>query len=80
MAKEKCLSCGVETLYEFNTHIEYRTNYVVGMGQLCRICSNNNLKTQPHLLVPFHIIKDIPNDMELGKKIRQLYYAQKQES
>lgn len=79
MAKEKCLSCGVETPYEFDTHIEYRTNYIVGMGQLCRICSNNELEPVSHLMVPFHIIKDIPNDMELGEKIRQLYYTQKQE-
>lgn len=73
MAKEKCLSCGVETQYEFDTNIEYRANYIEGVGQLCRTCFNEGSNPKSHILIPIHLIKDTPNDMELGKKIRHLY-------
>ena len=36
--KEKCVSCGVETPYTINTHIDLRKHYVEGAGQLCTGC------------------------------------------
>lgn len=35
---EKCISCGVETPYTINTHIDMRKNYIEGAGQLCAGC------------------------------------------
>ena len=36
--KDKCVSCGKETEYERETHIDYWMYYVEGAGQLCREC------------------------------------------
>jgi len=36
--KEKCVSCGVETPYTINTHIDMRKHYIEGAGQLCGKC------------------------------------------
>lgn len=36
--KEKCVSCGKETIYTIDTHIDLRKNYVEGAGQLCDDC------------------------------------------
>jgi len=36
--KDKCISCGKETEYEREIHIDYRVYYVEGAGQLCREC------------------------------------------
>ena len=35
-AVEKCVLCGVETTTIKTTHIDYRTGYIEGVGQLCR--------------------------------------------
>jgi hypothetical protein len=73
MAKDKCISCNAETPYEFDTNIEYRAHYIEGIGQLCRTCYNAGSTSKNHLLIPITLIIDTPNDMELGKKIRQIY-------
>ena len=44
MAKEKCVSCGVETIYDFETHIDLRSNYIEGVGQFCKSCFNRSYK------------------------------------
>ena len=36
--KDKCVSCGIETLYERTDHIDFRLGYVEGAGQLCLDC------------------------------------------
>ena len=36
--KEKCVSCGKETKYSKDTHIDLRNYYVEGAGQLCDDC------------------------------------------
>ena len=36
--KETCVSCGKETPYSRDTHIDYRNYYVEGAGQLCKEC------------------------------------------
>ena len=75
MTKEKCIICGVETLYDFDTNIEYRTHYVEGMGQLCKTCYDSGTYPKSHILIPINLIKDTPNDMELGKAVRKLYHT-----
>ena len=36
--KDKCVSCGTETLYDKEHHIDFRIGYVEGAGQLCLDC------------------------------------------
>ena len=85
MAKDKCILCGEDSPYEFETHIDYRVGYVEGAGQLCTECFNKNATTEVELLgTPFpdrrlllvevDTITRTPNDQELGAKVRQLYY------
>jgi|TARA_R110000868_G_scaffold119391_1_gene316246 hypothetical protein len=35
---EKCVSCGLNTGYSVNDHIDSRKTYVDGAGQLCSTC------------------------------------------
>ena len=41
---DKCVSCGKETEYPKNTHIDYRMYYIEGAGQLCEFCFNKIYK------------------------------------
>jgi len=36
---EKCIICGVETNEPIDKNVEYRYNYVEGMGQFCSKCA-----------------------------------------
>ena len=36
--KDKCVSCGVETLYDKTDHVDFRLGYIEGAGQLCLDC------------------------------------------
>jgi hypothetical protein len=72
MAKDKCVICGVETPYEFETHIDLRIGYIEGAGQLCKVCYDGK---SPTISVPHHVIYNTPNDFELGEKVRRMYYA-----
>jgi hypothetical protein len=36
--KDKCVSCGIETEFDRDEHIDFRTHYVEGAGQLCKEC------------------------------------------
>jgi len=36
--KDKCVSCGKDSLYSRETHIDYRIGYIEGAGQLCLDC------------------------------------------
>ena len=76
MAKDKCIMCGVETPYDFETHIDMRLGYIEGAGQLCRTCFNGN-KNVNDIVVPFHMIENTPNDQELGGKVRSIYWESK---
>ena len=35
---EKCISCGLNTGYSINDHVNFRKTYVEGAGQLCSDC------------------------------------------
>ena len=36
--KDKCVCCDIDTLYEKETHIDFRIGYIEGAGQLCLDC------------------------------------------
>ena len=38
MKKDHCILCGVETPYDFETHVDLRMGYIDGAGQLCSKC------------------------------------------
>jgi hypothetical protein len=73
MAKDHCVLCGVETPYDFETHVDMRVGYIEGAGQLCIKCWNKGTDRR-HMTVPMSMVYDTPNDQELGAKVRQLYY------
>ncbi len=39
MEKDACVICGTETVYDPETPVEQRLNYVEGTGQLCQNCA-----------------------------------------
>lgn len=69
MPKDKCVICGQESPYDENTHISRRRGYIEGVGQTC--FGNCGVH------VPTTIIKNTPNNMELGEKVRDLYWETK---
>jgi len=72
---EQCILCGIETTTLKTTHIDFRTGYIEGAGQLCRECyMKGSAEGREHISIPKHYIKTYSNDMELGAKIRQFYY------
>jgi len=73
MAKDTCIMCGVETAYEFETHIDFRYGYVEGAGQLCKSCYDRGTERR-QILVPADMVYNTPNDQELGAKVRQIYW------
>ncbi len=36
--KDKCVSCGDESHYDREEHIDFRIGYIEGAGQLCLDC------------------------------------------
>ena len=75
MPNEICILCGKETTVDVNTHIDFRTGYVEGAGQLCIEChQRTNPSSRRHITIPEDYIKTYPNDMELGSKVRSFYY------
>jgi len=72
MAKETCVLCGAETPFEESLHIDYRSWYIEGAGQLCKACYDGGTD-RTHTAVPNYLIKNTPNDQELGSKVRSIY-------
>lgn len=75
MAKDTCVLCGVETPYDYETHIDLRIGYIEGAGQLCKSCYNIGSSRQ-HVAIPVYLIMNTPNDQELGAKVRRIYLEQ----
>ena len=72
---EECILCGVETTTLKTTHIDFRTGYIEGAGQLCRECyMKGSSEGREHISLPKHFIKTYSNDMELGGAVRQYYW------
>jgi hypothetical protein len=77
MAKETCISCGKETHEDMTTHVDFRTCYVEGAGQLCVSCYNrSNESSRDMIIIPKNFIKTYPNNYELGERVRQYYYSE----
>lgn len=73
MAKDKCVLCGVETPYDYHTHIDMRFGYIEGAGQLCKMCYERGTD-RSHTVIPNYVIKNTPNDQELGGIVRKRYW------
>ena len=73
MPKDTCILCGVETQYEMDVNIDYRTGYIEGAGQLCSKCWDKGTE-RTSILIPTSVIKETPNDFELGKLVRTMYH------
>jgi len=72
---EDCIMCGNQTTTLKTTHVDFRTGYIEGAGQLCRECyMKGSSESRERIIIPKHYINTYPNDMELGAKIRQFYY------
>ena len=71
MAKDTCVMCGKITPYDYETNIHLRYGYVEGMGQLCLPCYNGE-KNEETLTITKKMVRDTPNDMDLGEKIRNI--------
>ena len=71
-----CVMCGVETPYKRNVHIDLRTGYIEGAGQLCPNCYSRGTE-RGAIAVDYNIILGTPNDQELGAKVRALYFESK---
>lgn len=76
--KEHCVICNKETIYKFSDHIDMRYGYIEGVGQLCISCYNGNKDTSD-ICIPNSLVKDTPNDMELGAKVRTLLFQKNRE-
>jgi hypothetical protein len=72
---EDCILCGTKTTTLKTTHVDFRTGYIEGAGQLCRECyMKGSTEGRQHISIPKHYIKTYSNDMELGREIRKYYY------
>ena len=72
---EDCILCGEKTTTLKTTHVDFRTGYIEGAGQLCRECyMKGSAEGREHISIPKHFVKSYPNDAELGEKVRQFYY------
>ena len=38
--KDKCVTCGEESIYDREEYIDFRVGYIEGAGQLCLECYN----------------------------------------
>ena len=73
---DHCILCGVETAYKRSTHVDIRLGYIEGAGQLCSACWDKG-NDRSMLAIPEYIIRNTPNDQELGAKVRELYWENK---
>ena len=72
---ETCIMCSKETTTLKSTHIDFRTGYVEGAGQLCWECYMGKYRSL--ITIDERTIIDTPNDQELGAKVRKLYWDNK---
>jgi len=87
---EDCIMCGKKTTVSKTTHIDFRDGYIEGAGQLCSKCyhfdtisvtkDENPIPLDSHrqlFTVSEYTVLSMPNDQELGAKVRQLYWESK---
>ena len=41
---DSCVMCGAKTKYKKSDHIDYRSGYIEGAGQLCIVCTRKLYK------------------------------------
>ena len=82
---ETCVMCGGKAHELKTTHIDFRTGYIEGSGQLCLSCLNNDVNDfesrmvarRQLITISAEDILDTPNDQELGAIVRQMYWDNK---
>ena len=76
---EVCVVCGEQTDVLKSIHIDMRTGYIEGAGQLCHFCAPiaHPVVLDNKLYIDMNAISDIPNDTELGVYVRNLYWKNK---
>lgn len=81
MQKEICIKCGKETNVDIATHVDFRSGYIEGVGQLCVTCYNGPddvtevmRKRTTLITVSAETVLNTPNDEELGRKVRRSYW------
>ena len=71
--KDNCVICSIETQYDDTISVDFRFNYVDGIGQLCSNCYKKGSTPIEHISIPKDYVQQYPNDMELGQAVRQFY-------
>jgi hypothetical protein len=74
MAKENCVICGSETNVDITTHVDMRTGYIDGLGQMCIPCHLKGTN-RDNFTVPSYYVNLFPNDQELGSKVRNHFHS-----
>jgi hypothetical protein len=73
---ENCIMCGKETEYHFKDHVDFRTGYIEGAGQLCASCYRaGSSEGREMIVVPKSLIRDTPNNLDLGARIRKIFWG-----
>ena len=62
--KDKCINCKCETLYDKETHVDFRLGYVEGAGQLCLDCYGIIYGLEPKLQGMEKLIKKVKESGE----------------
>lgn len=78
-----CVICGKPSHEPKNKHIDFRTGYVEGSGQVCLDCHHGKTSKKEFInsnifYIEESLILENPNDSDLGKKIRQEYWKNKE--
>jgi len=75
---DKCVICDKKSPYTRSTHIDFRVGYVEGSGQGCfepYVCDQE--RSRQLFTVSKELVYNTPNDQELGAKIREIYWQNK---
>lgn len=72
---DNCVLCGKVTQYKTSTHIDMRSGYVEGVGQLCGNCNSAGSPSSRELItIPKDWVNQMPNDADLGAAVRSYYW------
>lgn len=72
---DDCVMCKSTTQYKTSTHIDFRVGYVEGVGQLCTECYEaGSSNGREMIMIPKSLIKNHPNDAELGYLVRSYFH------
>lgn len=72
---ETCVICGKETNVPVKQHVDFRDFYIEGAGQLCKSCYLG--EDRKLIAIPERLIKETPNDADLGYAVRKFYWDSK---